>query len=90
MLKAYIIAYIVCFVITVAIMAAVVIGSTYEWNKEKEGEGEDRKPAMERKDRLLMPLRIAAVSAVMSIPAPLTLAMYAVILAALFLQGMAE
>lgn len=75
MLKIYIMSYIICFITTMIVLAVILYEEKRLTEREMRESVTEIKP-MEKKDKILLPLRMIAISAVVSVIAPMTLAVY--------------
>jgi len=83
MLKCYAAAFLICFILTLAVIAVAALDAAKE-NREA-----GKKP-MERRDKALMLPKMVLMSALVSIPAPLTLLCYAVAAICIIASAMRE
>lgn len=84
MLKCYAAAVLICFAVTLAVITLAALDAAKE-NREV-----GKMKPMERRDRVLMLPKMLLVSALVSIPAPMTLLCYAVVAVCIIVSVMRE
>ena len=75
----------ICFIITLGIILMIALVDVLEWEESQRMELEPQQP-MSRKDKLLILPKAVLISTFISVPAPLTLAFYAIAVALVLLS----
>lgn len=77
-MKFYAITFLICFIITVIVLAAAIVG-LMKTEVTQAQEGAVTQQPMKKRDKMLLIPRLILLSALVSIPAPLTLIFYAIL-----------
>ena len=77
-MKFYAITFLICFIITVIVLAAAIVG-LMKTEVAQAQEGAVTQQPMKKRDKMLLIPRMVLIAALLSIPAPLTLIFYAIL-----------
>jgi len=78
-MKFYAVTFLICFTITMIVLAAAIVAEVMECKRVQAKEGEVIQKPMKKRDKMLLIPRMVLIAALLSIPAPLTLIFYAIL-----------